>query len=92
MKEIGLSQLCLSLSLFIDQKGTLPSTTRHEYLTNQASLSYTETKAEHSLGKFKRKRSCSDVGIFPVFRKVSAVCSNYINLVVKQGEHNIKKG
>ena len=51
MKEIGLSRLCLFISLFIDQKGTLPSTTRHEYLTNQASLSYTETKSRTVTGE-----------------------------------------
>ena len=32
-------------SLFIDQKGTQRSTTRHEYLTDQALLPYTETKS-----------------------------------------------
>ena len=37
--------LGLSISLFIDQKGTLRSTTRNEYLTDQALLPYTETKS-----------------------------------------------
>ena len=37
--------LGLSISVFIDQKGTLRSTTRHDYLTDQALLPYTETKS-----------------------------------------------
>ena len=45
MKEIGRQGLCLSISLFIDQKGILRSTTRHEYLTDQALLPCTETKS-----------------------------------------------
>ena len=45
MKEIGHQRLRLSISLFIDQKGTLRSITRHEYLTDQALLPYTETKS-----------------------------------------------
>ena len=45
MKEIGRQGLCLFISLFIDQKGILPSTTRHEYLTDQALLPHTETKS-----------------------------------------------
>ena len=36
--------LGLSISVFIDQKGILHSTTWHEYLTDQALLAYTETK------------------------------------------------
>ena len=45
MKEIGLPRLCLFINLFIDQKGNLPSTTRHEYFTpDLALLPYTETK------------------------------------------------
>ena len=45
MKEIGLSRLCLFISLFIDKKGTQRGTTRHEYLTDQALLPYTKTKS-----------------------------------------------
>ena len=37
--------LGLSISVFIDQKGTLRSTTRHDYSTDQALLPYTETKS-----------------------------------------------
>ena len=45
MKEIGLPRLCLSISLFIDQKGTPRSTTRHGYFTPDKALQpYTETK------------------------------------------------
>ena len=45
MKEIGGQGLCLLISLFIDYKGILRSTTRLEYLTDQALLPYTETKS-----------------------------------------------
>ena len=45
MKEIRRQGLCLFISLFVDYKGTLRSTTRHEYLTDQALLPYTETKS-----------------------------------------------
>ena len=45
MKEIGRQGLCLSISLFIDQNGTLRSSTRHEYLTDEALLPYTQTKS-----------------------------------------------
>ena len=44
MKEVGLKGLCSFLSVFTVQKSTLPSTTRLEYLTDQAFLPYTETK------------------------------------------------
>ena len=71
MKEIGHQGLCLFISVFIEQKGTLRSTTQHEYLTEQALLPYTETKSmlEQSLRKLKRKRSCPDVDIFRCYLK-----------------------
>ena len=71
MKEIGRQGLCLFISLFIDQKGSLRSTTRHKHLTHLALLPYTETKSmlEQSLRKFKRKRSCSNVDIFRCYLK-----------------------
>ena len=45
MKEIGRQGLCLFISLFIDQKGSLRSATRRKHLTHLALLPYTETKS-----------------------------------------------
>ncbi|CAH3184110.1 unnamed protein product [Porites evermanni] len=45
VKEIGRQGLCLFISLFIDKKGILRITTRHEYFTDQALLPHTETKS-----------------------------------------------
>ena len=71
MKEIGRQGLCLFISLFIYQKGSLRITTRPKHLTYLALLPYTETESmlEQSLRKFKRKRSSSDVDIFRCYLK-----------------------